>query len=182
MRNNWRDKNAIYRDALEQTPGMPEAAIIITGQHHERYDGTGYPNKIKRDEISLLGQMVSIVDVYDALTSDRIYHKGLEPTAALKKLFEWSKFHFNAELVQHFICFIGIYPVGSLVKLESGMLGIVVNPGNENLLRPIVRTVFDLRREHAVTPRDIDLSIKFGDSIVQHESPHNWGIDPFNYL
>jgi len=126
--------------------------------------------------------MTSIADVYDALTSDRIYHKGMEPTSALKKLFEWSKFHFNPELVQQFICLIGIYPVGALVKLESGMLGIVVNSGNESLLRPTVRTVFDLRREHYVTPRDIDLSNNFGDSIVQHESPHSWGIDPFKYL
>jgi len=172
----------IGRELLKQIPGMPETAVVIAGQHHERYDGTGYPDKIKRDEISQLGQMASIVDVYDALTSDRIYHKGMEPTAALKKLFEWSKFHFNAELVQHFICLIGIYPVGSLVRLESGLLGIVVNPGNENLLRPTVRTVFDIRRERSVTPHDIDLSIQLGDSIVQHESPHNWGIDPFKYL
>jgi putative nucleotidyltransferase with HDIG domain len=173
---------AIGRELLKQTPGMSETAIVITGQHHERYDGTGYPDKIKGDEIAQLGQMASIVDVYDALTSDRIYHQGLEPTAALKKLFEWSKFHFNPELVQHFICMIGIYPVGSLVRLKSGMLGIVVNPGTENLLRPIIRTVFDIKREHSVTPSDIDLSLQLGDSIVQHESPHRWGIDPFQYL
>jgi putative nucleotidyltransferase with HDIG domain len=170
------------RELLEHTPGVPETAIIIAGQHHERYDGTGYPNRIKQDQISQLGQMASIVDVYDALTSNRIYHKGMEPTAALKKLFEWSKFHFNAALVQRFICLIGIYPVGALVKLESGMLGVVINPGTENLLRPVVRTVYDLRREHAVNPRDIDLSVKLGDSIVQHESPQKWGIDPFDYL
>jgi putative nucleotidyltransferase with HDIG domain len=174
--------SAIGRELLKQTPGIPEAAIVITGQHHERYDGTGYPDKIKRDEISQLGQMAAIADVYDALTSDRIYHKGMQPTAALKKLFEWSKFHFNAELVQHFICLIGIYPVGSLVRLESGTLGIVVNPGNENMLRPIVRGVFDIKNEHSIRPYDIDLSTQLGDGIVQHESPHRWGIDPFKYL
>ena len=173
---------ALGRELLKQTPGMPETAIVITGQHHERYDGTGYPDKIKKDEISQLGQMAAIADVYDALTSDRVYHKGMEPTTALKKLFEWSKFHFNPELVQHFICLIGIYPVGSLVKLESGLLGIVVNSGNENLLRPTVRTVFDIKREHSVSPHDIDLSIQLDDRIVQHESPHSWGIDPFKYL
>ena len=174
--------SAIGRELLKQTPGMPETAIVITGQHHERYDGTGYPDKIKRDEISQLGQMAAIADVYDALTSNRIYHKGMEPTAALKKLFEWSKFHFNPGLVQHFICLIGIYPVGSLVRLESGMLGIVINPGSENLLRPIVRLVFDIKREQSIRPYDIDLSTRLGDSIVQHESPHSWGIDPFKFL
>ena len=173
---------AIGRELLKQTPGVTEIAVMITGQHHERFDGTGYPDKLKGDEISPLGQMASIVDVYDALTSNRIYHHGLEPTEALKKLFEWSKFHFNPELVQHFICMIGIYPVGSLVRLESGVLAIVVNPGSENLLRPVVRTVFDIKREHSIAPHDIDLSVQLGDSIVQHESPHSWGIDPFEYL
>ncbi|MBI3902302.1 MAG: HD-GYP domain-containing protein [Nitrosomonadales bacterium] len=169
-------------ELLKQTPSMPESAIIITRQHHERYDGTGYPDKLKNGEISQLGQIAAIADVYDALTSNRIYHKGMEPTDALRKLFEWSRFHFNATLVQRFICLIGIYPVGSLVKLESGKLAIVVNPGNENLLRPTVRAVFDLRREHAITPRDIDLSTQLGDRIIQHESPRHWGINTFNYL
>ena len=173
---------AIGRELLEQTAGIPEAAIVITGQHHERYDGTGYPDKIKKDEISQLGQMASIVDVYDALTSNRIYHKGMEPTAALKKLFEWSKFHFNPDLVQHFICMIGIYPVGSVVRLNSGLLGIVVNPGGDNLLRPTVRTVFDIKHEHSITPQDIDLSKETSDSIVQHEIPSRWGIDPLQYI
>lgn len=169
------------RELLEQTPGIPEVAILITGQHHERYDGTGYPNKLHANEISQFGQMASIVDVYDALTSNRVYHKGMEPTAALKKLFEWSKFHFNAELVERFICLIGIYPVGTLVKLESNMLAVVISPGHENLLRPTVRTVFDITHDHSIPPQDIDLATKI-DSIVQYESPTQWAIDPFKYL
>jgi putative nucleotidyltransferase with HDIG domain len=172
----------IGRELLKQTPGIPDAAVVITGQHHERYDGTGYPDKIKGDEISQFGQMASIVDVYDALTSNRIYHKGMEPTATLKKLFEWSKFHFNAHLVERFICMIGIYPVGSLVRLESGLLGIVVNPGQEDLLHPTVRVVFDTKRDFAVAPHDIDLSIQLGDSVVGHESPQKWDIAPLSYL
>ena len=172
---------AIGRELLEQTTGIPKVAILITGQHHERYDGTGYPGKLHADGISQFGQMASIVDVYDALTSNRIYHKGMEPTAALKKLFEWSKFHFNSALVERFICLIGIYPVGALVKLESNMLAVVVSPGHESLLRPTVRTVFDITHDHSVMPQDIDLSTKM-DSIVQYESPTQWAIDPFKYL
>jgi putative nucleotidyltransferase with HDIG domain len=172
---------ALGRDLLKQTSGISEIAISITGQHHERFDGTGYPDKLQKDEISNFGQLAAIVDVYDALTSDRVYHKGMEPTAALKKLFEWSKFHFNPEMVQRFICLIGIYPVGTLVKLESGMLAIVVNPGTESLLRPVVRLVFDIKSNHYVTPHDIDLSNKL-DSIVQYESPSSWNIDPFYFI
>lgn len=173
---------AIGRDLLRKTPHVPETAIIITGQHHERFDGTGYPEKMQKDEISQLGQMASIVDVYDALTSERIYHKGMAPTAALNKLFEWSKFHFNPHLVERFICMIGIYPVGSLVRLQSGLLGVVVDSGQESLLRPMVRVVFDTRRDFAVAPHDIDLSVQLDDSIVGHESPKKWNIFPFSYL
>jgi len=172
----------IGRELLRQTPRVPETAVVIAAQHHERYDGTGYPGKIKMGEISQLGQMASIVDVYDALTSNRVYHRGMEPTSALKKLFEWSKYHFDAHLVERFICMIGIYPVGSLVMLESGLLGIVVNQGLESLLRPTVRVVFDARRNFAVAPHDIDLSASYGDSIVGHESPQKWNISPFSYF
>ena len=172
---------ALGRDLLEHTSGIPQIAIDITGQHHERFDGTGYPDKLQKDAISKFGQMAAIVDVYDALTSDRVYHKGMEATAALKKLFEWGKFHFNPELVQRFICLIGIYPVGSLVKLESEKLGIVINPGTDSLLRPVVRIVFDIKHNHYVEPHDVDLSKKL-DRIIQYESPANWQIDPFSYI
>jgi len=171
---------ALGRDILKQTDGIPEKAILITGQHHERYDGTGYPDKLKEEAISNFGQMASIVDVYDALTSNRVYHKGMEPTAALKKLFEWSKFHFNEELVQHFIRVIGIYPVGSLVSLESGLLAVVVQQGEDNLLHPLVRAIFDPVKGF-ITPHDIDLA-SGNDHIANHELPTKWGVDPFRYL
>ncbi len=145
-------------------------------------DGTGYPDKIHDEEISRLAQMASIVDVYDALTSNRVYHHGMEPTAVLKKFFEWGKFHFNPELVERFICLIGIYPVGSLVRLESGLLGVVIDSGEENLLRPVVRVVFDAKRNFAVAPRDIDLSVQLEDKILGHENPQKWDIFPFSYL
>jgi putative nucleotidyltransferase with HDIG domain len=167
---------------LKQTPDTSETVLQIAGQHHERYDGTGYPDKLRADEISQFGQMAAIVDVYDALTSDRIYHNGMEPTAALKKLFEWSKFHFNPLLVQRFIHLLGIYPVGSLVMLESGALGVVVKSGSESLLRPTVRIMYSTRHGHFVAPYDIDLAVRSGDSILQHESPRKWGIDPYSYL
>jgi len=171
---------ALGRDLLKQTTGVPQTAILVASQHHERFDGTGYPDKLKEDGISLFGQMAAIVDVYDALTSNRIYHKGMEPTAALKKLFEWSKFHFNEELVQHFIRVIGIYPVGSLVSLESGQLAVVVQQGEKNLLQPLVRVIFDLEKGF-ITPRDLNLA-NSQDRIVYHELPDKWGIDPFKYI
>jgi len=129
--------------------------------------------------------MASIVDVYDALTSNRAYHSGMDPVAALKKLFEWSKSHFSEELVHHFIRTIGIFPVGSLVSLRSGRIG-VVDPDNKDLLHPTVRVIFDMNSCRYLPPQDIDFTRAGGgrlaDQIVGHESPQRWGIDPYAYL
>ncbi|MDP2805881.1 MAG: HD-GYP domain-containing protein, partial [Gallionellaceae bacterium] len=110
-------------EVLKEVAGISDIAFKAAAQHHERFDGTGYPMKLKGEEISLYGQMIAIVDVYDAITSIRVYHKGMPPTEALKKLFEWGGTHFNPSLVQAFIKGVGIYPAGSLVRMESGMLG-----------------------------------------------------------
>lgn len=171
---------------LEKTDGVPSIACAIAGQHHERFDGTGYPQHLKNGDITHFGQLASIVDVYDALTSNRIYHQGMTPFVALKKLYEWSKSHFDETLVQHFIRVIGIYPVGTLVRLESGVLGVVIKPGEQDLLHPVVRAIYDIERQNQMTPRDIDLSVPRnlggGDKIVSHELPEKWGIDPYAYL
>lgn len=173
------------REILEQTPGVARLSLEIAAQHHERFDGSGYPLGLKGDEISLYGQMSAIVDVYDAITSDRCYHKGMQPTDALSKLFEWSKFHFNESLVHAFARSIGIYPVGTLVRLESGQLGVVVEQ-RENLLQPKVRVFYNIKRAHTIVPKDIDLSRPLGqggaDRIVGHETPGHWGLDPQKYL
>lgn len=171
-------------ETLRQTPAISPMMIQIAGEHHERFEGTGYPEKLHGYEISQLGRMSAVVDVYDAITSNRIYHRGMEPALALKKLFEWSDHHFDPELVQHFIQAIGIYPVGSLVMLDSQRVGIVVEQGEKGLLFPIVRIIFDAKRRQKLTPRDIDLSQPQhgGDHIIGNEQPEDWGVNPFDYL
>ncbi len=156
----------------------------MAGEHHERFEGSGYPERIKGDEISQLGRMAAIVDVYDAITSNRIYHKGMEPPAALTKLFEWSDHHFDPELVQHFIQAIGIYPVGSLVRLDSDRLAVVMEQGSQGLLFPKVRVVYDIPRGRKDRPMDLDLSDpeSGGDSIVRNEEPEDLGAQPLRYL
>jgi hypothetical protein len=131
--------------------------------------------------------MSSIVDVYDAITSDRCYHDGLEPMEALKKIFEWSKHHFNPKLVQFYIRSIGVYPVGTLVRLESDYLGVVVQPGEEDLMKPVVKVMYDVKSDWVVTPRTLDLSItpKNGiaaDRIVSTESPIKWKVNSLKYV
>ena len=165
---------------LQGTPGISQIALDVAAQHHERFDGTGYPNKLKGDEISLYGQMGAIVDVYDAITSNRVYHKGMAPTEALRKLLEWSKFHFNPTLVQAFIRAVGIYPTGSLVRLESRRLAVVQAQNPENLMQPVVKVIFHTRGYY-LTPETVDLRHS-QDRIVGHEDFEAWSIDPARWL
>jgi len=168
---------------LQNTPGISQIALDVAGQHHERYDGTGYPNKLKGDEISLYGRMGAIVDVYDALTSDRVYHKGMAPTAALGRLLEWSKFHFDPELVRAYVRSVGIYPTGSLVKLESGRLGVVTEQHAEKPMLPKVKVFFHSVHKRYLKPEIIDLAWSgIQDKVVGHEEFETWGIDPERWL
>jgi putative nucleotidyltransferase with HDIG domain len=166
---------------LLHTPGISQIALDVAAQHHERFDGTGYPNRLKGDGISLYGQMGAVVDVYDAITSNRVYHKGMPATEALRKLLEWSKFHFNPELVHAFIRSIGIYPTGSLVRLESGRLGVVLEQNAEKLLLPRVKVFYHGDKRHYLPPEEIDLS-RSQDRIVSHENPEAWDIDTSQWM
>ncbi|MGR9116456.1 MAG: HD-GYP domain-containing protein [Gammaproteobacteria bacterium] len=178
-------KNHVFEGCLllESTKGISPVSISVAAEHHERYDGSGYPNRLKGEEISRYGQMAAIVDVYDALTSNRIYHSGREPTAVLKKLLEWSDHHFNPSLVHHFIRAIGIYPVGSLVRLENGYLAVVIEQHHEDLLRPKVRVIFNSRTRSYMPPHDYDLSKPGANySIEGFEIPSRWRIEPSRHL
>lgn len=168
-------------DLLRQTAGVSEAALQVASQHHERFDGTGYPGKLAGAGISLYGQMAAIVDVYDAISSDRVYHKGMSPTQALKKLLEWSSHHFDPQLVQAFIRAIGIYPTGTLVQLDSKRLGVVVEQNEKSLLEPIVRIFYHAGQQHYIPPEIVDLS-KVQDRIASFENYEKWNIDPYQWL
>jgi putative nucleotidyltransferase with HDIG domain len=171
---------------LRQTTRIDESSIHVTAHHHERLDGTGYPEGLRGDQISLFGQMAAIVDIYDALTAERCYKNSLPPTEALKKLFEWSDGYLNREMVEQFIAHVGIYPVGTLVRLRSGLVGVVVDHGGKGLLYPIVRVLFDTRRARLFRPFSLDLSKKAlsgeSDEVVSCESPARFGINPDSYL
>lgn len=167
---------------LQQSPGISEIALKVTAEHHERYDGSGYPGGLAEKNISLYGQMASIVDVYDAITSERVYHKGMAPTQALKKLLEWSSHHFDPKLVQAFIRSIGIYPSGSLVMLDSKRLGVVVEQNEDKLLEPVIRVFYHAGQQHYIPPEMIDLSKFQQDRIASFESFEKWKIDPYQWL
>ncbi len=180
-------KHVTYgRNILQETEGVTEMSIITAYQHHERMDGTGYPKGIKGDEISRAGRAIAIIDVYDALTTKRCFRHLVPPAEAIKMIFNWSETKFDREMVQKFIKCIGIYPVGSLVRLESGLLAIVFDHSTDDLLRPLVRVVYDTKNERILMPYVIDLSKPSGkggaDRIVGYESPEQWNIQPDVYL
>lgn len=158
----------------------PIVMEVIT-QHHERLDGSGYPSGKAGKEISLYGQMAGIVDVYDAITSNRPYHRGMSPTQALKKLLEWSDHHFDPQLVHSFIRAIGIYPSGTLVRLESNRMGIVLEQNTGKLLEPVVKVFYHAGRQHYIPPEEVDLS-KGGDRVDSVERFEKWNIDPVQWL
>jgi len=168
---------AYGRDILAEAPWVSPTAFNVMDHHHERYDGTGYPIGLKGGEISHVGQMAAIVDVYDAITAERVYHQPMTPAEALRKLQEWSRFHFNEELVAHFICSLGIYPVRTVVSLESGLVGIVVEQNPADLIRPILLVVYDTRQVAALRPYRLDLAKSESDRILSYEAPEKYGID-----
>ena len=174
------------RNILSDARDITQTSFDVVAQHHERYDGSGYPLKLKGEEMSVYGQMASIVDVYDAMTSDRVYRMGMDPTLAVRKMFEWSRAHFDPKLIQLFVRTIGIYPVGTLVMLESKRIAIVLNQDGRDLTRPVLRVVYDADKRCYVTPQDIDLSANLGhgggDRIISHEPASKWGIDPHQFI
>ncbi|MBS1160547.1 MAG: hypothetical protein H6R15_2966 [Proteobacteria bacterium] len=169
---------ALGVELLQQSAGIGATALQVVGQHHERFDGSGYPHKLAGEQIAPYGQMASIVDVYDAISSERIYHKGMPPPLALKKLLEWSSHHFSPQLVKTFIRAIGIYPSGTLVQLESKRLGVVIEQNESNLLQPVVRAIYHAGQKHYIAPEIIDLA-KVQDRIVSVENYEKWKIDPY---
>jgi HD-GYP domain-containing protein (c-di-GMP phosphodiesterase class II) len=173
-------------DILRRSPEIGAIPLDITLHHHERRDGSGYPDRQKETGISELAQMAAIVDVYDAITADRCYHKGMPAAEALRKMYEWSKFHFSPALTQEFMRCVGIYPVGTLVLLESGRLGVVVEPHETSLLTPTINVFYSTRSQTYIRPETVDLArgLGFGggDRIVRHESPEKWKVDPQRFM
>lgn len=162
---------------------LPPEALAVLLEHHERFDGNGYPRQLTGAEISLAGRISAIADVYDAISSDRWYHKGLPPAAAIRKIHEWSKFHFDPEVTAHFIRSVGIYPVGSLVRLSNKRLAVVVEHKQSSPLFPCVLPIFDLHLKKAITKAiELDLSERRHIKIDCYEDPLDWGINPDDYL
>lgn len=151
--------------------------------HHEKMDGTGYPYGLKGDTISLYAKMGAVCDVYDAITSDRPYKKGWAPAESIRKMAEWSKGHFDEAVFQAFVKTVGIYPTGSLVRLESGRLAVVIDQNKSSLLSPMVKVFYSAKTKMPILQETLDLSTLVGkEKIIGRESPDDWGFKNLDAL
>lgn len=142
---------------LERTPGIPAAAIEVARGHHERYSGRGYILGLKGEAIGLFGSIGGIVDSYDALTSDRIYHDGKSAYDTLTYLYNARRTDFHPELVTQFIQCMGIFPIGSIVELNTGDIGVVVTVNRARRLKPRVALVLTPEKKPYSALKIVDL-------------------------
>jgi len=142
---------------LEGLPSISPVSLDIVSAHHERLDHSGYPCGLRDEELTTWGRMIAIVDTYDAMTADRCYKKASMPIDAFKTMMNEPE-HYDNELVQRFIKIVGIYPVGSLVKLKSGALAMVHKTNKEKPLKPLVASFYNCIQEQKTKIKFIDLA------------------------
>lgn len=170
-------------EVVENMKGISEVSVQIVARHHERVDGKGYPNGLTDSELTLYDKMISIVDVYDALTADRVYKPGMVPVKALKLMRGLAGEHFDESLLIKFIGLMGIHPVGSLVKLESGKVGMVVETNRLEPLKPIVKVFYNTKTHTHVAPYDLDLSDRYcQDCIEKSIKPEEYRLDLLRFF
>jgi len=157
-------------EMLLQGENVSAAALEVCLHHHERMDGNGYPHRLQGDQISLFARMGAVCDVYDAITSNRAYKAGWEPAESLRRMAEWSGSHFDPAIFQAFVKCLGIYPTGSLVKLKSGRVGVVIEQCEQSLLTPRVKIFFSLKSNTYIPPEIVDLA-----RADAHDSIHELG-------
>ena len=168
---------------LHERSGVDAIALDVVLHHHEKTDGSGYPYGLKDGEISLFAKMGAVCDVYDAITSNRAYKRGWDPAESLRKMAEWANGHFDQTVFQAFVRSVGIYPVGSLVQLKSGRLGIVVDQVGKSLLTPRVKVFYSTRGQAHIKREIVDLARDGrNDAIVQREDPAAWDFPDLDAL
>jgi putative nucleotidyltransferase with HDIG domain len=163
--------------------GVDPVAIDVVLHHHEKTSGTGYPKGLKGDQISLYSKMGAVCDVYDAITSNRPYKAGWDPAESLRKMAEWANGHFDLMIFQAFVKSMGIYPVGSLIRLKSGRIGVVMEQSNKSLTTPIIKVFYSTKSEMRIAPVIVDLSKTTEvDKILNREDPAKWNFPDLNAL
>jgi HD-GYP domain-containing protein (c-di-GMP phosphodiesterase class II) len=145
-------------DILAQNPDLPAAIVEIVATHHERHDGSGYPKGLSGTQIPMFGRIMGIVDSYDAMTSNRPHAPARSLHDAINELYRQRGVLFQPELVEHFIQSCGIYPIGTLVELSDGQVGVITEIHSLKRLLPRVMLLLDGEKRPLARFREIDLS------------------------
>jgi putative nucleotidyltransferase with HDIG domain len=174
-------------EILQRTKSVAAKSIEVTRQHHERYSGVGYMSQLKGEQITQFGMIAAIVDVYDAITSDRIYQEGISALDALKRMYEWRGRDFHPKLVEQFIQCIGIFPIGSVVVLNTDEIGVVRTLNREQRLKPQVVLVLKPDKTRYGALRAVDLARDTTPTGKAYEiakviAPGQYGVQPVHYL
>lgn len=171
-------------DVLDQAGVTGKWARELVAAHHERHDGSGYPEGLAGDRVPLAGRMGGIVDTYDALRSDRPHRNGESRHGALQALYRARDRMFQAEVVEQFLQCLGVYPTGSLVELNTGEVGVVMAQNQVRRLRPRLMLLLDTEKKPYEPYRDVDLmqhGIDLADGgvkIAQALEPGAYGLRP----
>lgn len=169
-------KHVTYsREMLEEANNFSRLQTDIALLHHERPDGRGYPLGLKAEEISEIGATGAIIDVYDALSTRRVYKKAWEPTQALKSMMEWGPGQFKQPLLMRFIKHLGVYPVGTWVLLNSNQVGFILSQ-NDDSLRPVVQIKLEVRARRLLN-KEVNLAAVKRDAIKRVVSPQDYGLN-----
>lgn len=171
-------------EILGGMPGIPAQVMQMVAEHHERFDGSGYPNQLAGKAISPLGKIAGLVDTYDAMTSERPYARALTSVEAVSRLYELRNTEFQAQLVEEFIQAIGVYPTGTLVHLSNQEVGVVIAQNPDRRLRPKLLVLLDGDKKPLSRPRYLDMLGTTHDAageplrIVTSLLPGAFGVDP----
>lgn len=172
---------------LRETPDIPNEVIRLVAEHHERVDGSGYPFQLKGAQLSLQAQAAGLIDTYCAMTNHRSYAQGAYHQQALDEIHSLSGKTFSSELIDQLIQFMGIYPVSSLVELNTGEIGVVIQQNQVRRLMPRVMLLLDPAKTRYNAPVVLDLINKpkapNGDtySIVKGVPADSYGLNPSEF-
>jgi HD-GYP domain-containing protein (c-di-GMP phosphodiesterase class II) len=169
-------------ELLVEGGGVPPLVLDVCLHHHEKIDGSGYPHGLPGASISLFAKMGAVCDVYDAITSARPYKGPWDPGEAVRQMAQW-KGHFDPLIFQAFVKTVGIYPIGGLVRLQSGRLGVVLEQGLLSLLTPKVKVFYSTQTKARIPPQVVDLAeAGCQDKVVGVESPEAWKLENLDLL
>lgn len=175
-------------ELLEVTDNISGTVILAVSQHHERIDGSGYPYQLTDKQISLMGQMAGLVDTYCALTSSKVYAKGVYNQIALERIHALRDVKFSGQLIDQLVQFMGMYPVSSLVELNSGEIAVVVQQNSVRRLQPRVLVLLNPDKTKNEYPATINLInaplTPAGEpyQIVRGLPPDSYGLNISNYF